>query len=200
MQLPAQEPSSIDLPAVDQADLKVVRFGAGAAFIVLIIVSAVGALLVHGVMMREQADNAMEAERKLQLEAWASVIKPSQELADDPAADTSAATPPETAELGSAPPQDPAAISPEQRARIDRAYSMLDKNNIGDMRAFLIRYGDNRYARDVGYLRRTKAALRDIMAAEQELTRQAQEAEQEEEQMRRKHQQAIPWDLGVAPP
>ena len=200
MQLPAQEPSSIDLPAIDQADLKVVRFGAGAALIVLIMVSAVGALLVHGVMLREQADTAMEAERKLQLEAWASVIKPSQELADDAAADTSAATPPETAELGSAPPQDLAASSPKQRARIDRAYTTLDRNSIGDMRAFLIRYRDNRYARDSGYLGKIQAALNELVTAEQELSRQAKEAEQAEEQTRRAEQQAVPWDMGVDPP
>jgi hypothetical protein len=188
MQLPAQEPPTIDLPAIDGADFKVVRFGAGAAIMLLVVLIAVGALLVRGVTREE--------EMRAEILNRPTIAKANPEPDTNIFADENTSAPAQTSQ-----PAPAAAPSrTEHRARIDRAYKSLDRDSIGEMRAFLFRYGNSQYARNSGYIRRIEATLNEVVAAQREASRLAKEAEQEEEQTRRTQQQTVPWDMGVAPP
>jgi FtsZ-interacting cell division protein ZipA len=192
MQLPAQEPPTIDLPAIDGADFKVVRFGAGAAIMLLVVLIAVGALLVRGVTLREQREQEMRAE----ILNRPTIAKANPEPDTNIFADENTSAPAQTSQ-----PTPAAAPSrTEHRARIDRAYKSLDRDSIGEMRAFLFRYGNSQYARNSGYIRKIEATLSEVVAAQREASRLAKEAEQEEERTRRTQQQTVPWDMGVAPP
>ena len=198
-----KDADTTDLPGLDGADLKVVRFGTGAAILILLFIVALAAVAVTvalrdhvGVAERSQAPSI----RMPVAEGADPQAPPAAEAAPVEASMTSSAAP---ADDGSAPAEASSEVSPQQQERnkkIDRAFAALDRTSIPAMREFLRRFDSVKHAEDSGYLTEVSDALQVAMAREAEEARLTEEQEQEEERKRKQEQQAVPWDMGVEPP
>ena len=198
-----KDADTTDLPGLDGADLKVVRFGAGAAALILLFIVALAAIAVT-VALRdhvavEERSEAPPLDMSVAGEGGSKAL-PVADAAPIEAGATGAAAP---ADDGSPTAETTTELAPqqqEQNRKIDRAFAALDRNSIPAMREFLRRYGSAKYAEDNGYLTEVSDALQAAIAREAEEARLTEEQEQEEERKRKQEQQAVPWDMGVEPP
>ena len=199
-----QGPETADLPAIDGSDLKVVRFGNGAAVLILVLIAGLAVVAVN-VALRDHFVGGDTSRRpalrpsvEAQVEPAATIEADAPEpveagLATGPAPDTTEAPAP------SAPPQTDTGTQ-ESNERIDRAFAVHDQSNVEDMRAFLRKYDGVKYAEERGYLSEISDALQAALAKPGEEPPAPKLNEDEEEQKRRQEQQAVPWDMGVEPP
>jgi len=192
MPAPAQEPPHADLPAFEEAGQKVIRFGSGAALVILVVLAAFAALAMGFVPLNQLGFERTSAPAPLPLRGGAGgATEPMSVPVERSRIDTSA----DVDALRNAAPATDA-----QAERIDAAFKTLDTSDIAGMRRFLEIYGDSAHAVNRGYLEKVRDALRDAEAGAQEAARALEAEEQEEEQRRREQQQAVPWDMGVVPP
>jgi hypothetical protein len=192
MPAPAQEPPHADLPAFEEAGQRVIRFGSGAALVILVVLAAFAALALGFVPLNQFGFERTLTPSPLPLRSDAGratgpVGVPAGKSGVDIPADADA--------LWNAAPTGEA-----QAERIDAAFKTLDTSDIAGMRRFLEIYGDSVHAANRGYLEKVRGALRDAEAGAREAARALEAEEQEEEQRRREQQQAVPWDMGVVPP
>jgi|GEM_PF-2682405 len=200
----AEGPDAAALPAIDGSDLKVVRFGNGAAVLILVLIAGLAVVAVNVALrdhfiseetsrrpaLRVPVEAQVEPAATTEFDAPAPV---EAGLGASPAPDTTEAPAPSTPA-----PADPAARESEER--IDQAFAVLDQSNVKDMRAFLRKYDGVKYAEERGYLSEISDALQAALAKASEEPPAPKVSEDEEEQKRRQEQQAVPWDMGVEPP
>lgn len=173
------------MPAMDGADLKVVRFGNGAAILILVMIAGLAAIAVNVVLR----DNVVVERRSEPATENIDVVVPPPVAEPVEAGITTVEAPPEPPEL-----------TAEERAaqeEIDKAYADLDATNTEALRAFVEKFADDTYADQRGYLYSARQALKRADAAER---KGAAEEEAEEERRRLEQQKAVPWDMDVAPP
>ena len=198
-----KDADTTDLPGLDGADLKVVRFGAGAAALILLFIVALAAIAVN-VALRDHVtveERAEAAPLDMSVaDKGGSEALPVAEAAPIEAGATGAAAPADDGSPAAETTKELSAQQQEQNKKIDRAFAALDRSSIPAMREFLRRYGSAKYAEDNGYLTEVSDALQAAIAREAEEARLAEEQEQEEERKRKQEQQAVPWDMGVEPP
>jgi hypothetical protein len=199
-----QGPETADLPAIDGSDLKVVRFGNGAAVLILLLTAGLAVVAVN-VALRDHFYVEQKSRRPaLPIPVEAQVESASTTEAEIPApVEAGLATSQAPDSTGASAPSAPQQTDPgtqESNERIDQAFAVLDQSNIEDMRAFLRKYDGVKYAEERGYLSEVSDALQAALAKPGEQPPAPMLNEDEEEQKRRQEQQAVPWDMGVEPP
>ena len=200
----AEGPDAAALPAIDGSDLKVVRFGNGAAVLILLLIAGLAVVAVN-VALRDHFVSEETSRRpalRVPVEARVEPAATSGSDASAPFEGGLAATPaPDKSEAPA--PSTPAKADPgtqDDNERIDQAFAVLDQSNVEDMRAFLRKYDGVKYAEERGYLSEISDALQTALAKASEEPAAPKLNEDEEEQKRRQEQQAVPWDMGVEPP
>lgn len=187
------------MPAIDGSDLKVVRFGNGAAVLILLLIAGLAVVAVN-VALRDHFYVEQKSRRPaLPVPVEAQVESASTTEAEIPApveAGLATGPAPDSTEA----PAQAEAVKTEDNERIDRAFAVLDQSNVEAMRAFLRKYDGVKYAEERGYLSEISDALQAALAKQGEEPPAPKLNEDEEEQKRRQEQQAVPWDMGVEPP